>query len=341
MRSTRPFMPVLLALIVVLAGCGAAAPPAPTTDAPPATADTDTDAALRPVTVAFPYIPNVQFAPYYVAQSRGYYADAGLDVAFDYMFEDEAVQLLAQEQADFGYFSGISVLLARQNGIPVVTVAEVTESFPVAFVSRGNTTLESPDDLQGLRIGLPGRFGASYYGVLATLYAQGWEERALDLHDVGFNQVQVLLADRVDVIVGYDMNEPVQLRQMGETVHVLRVADIYPLVSDGIVTTETMIAEEPAVVRAFVEATLRGVNDLLADPDAAFDTSLTYIPEAELGDVGLQRAVFDATLPYWESERGGASDRAIWQQTATFLRESGLVTAEPAVDAAYTNDFVE
>jgi NitT/TauT family transport system substrate-binding protein len=293
------------------------------------------------VNVAWPYIPNVQFAPYYVASSQGYYTDAGLEVTFEYMFENEAVQLVAQEKADFGFLSGISVLLARQSDMPVVTVATITHEFPVVFFSTADTPLAGVQDLREHRIGIPGQFGASYYGLLAVLYANDMQESDLELHDIGFNQVSMLLEDKVDVAVGYAMNEPVQLREMGEDVSVLHVADIYPLVSDGIITHEEVIANDPDLVRSFVQATLQGVEYLLANPDEAFEISLEHIPEADLGDVDFQRKVFDASIPYWQSDAPGLSNVELWTQTHTFLLDSGLLSEPVEIESSVTNEFVE
>ncbi len=306
------------------------------------TTTTDNPNTMSSVTVAFPYIPNIQFAPYYVADSKGYYADAGLEVTFEYMFEDEAMQLIAQKEADFGFVNGIAVLLARQSDLPVVTVATITREFPVVFFSKAEQNIKGIEDLQDKRIGIPGHFGASYYGMLAALYANDMQESDLNIQDIGFNQIPLISEDKVDVAVGYAVNEPLQLRTMGEEIDVLRVADIYPLVSDGIITNEELVASNPDMVQAFVTATLRGVQDTLDDPDEAFTLSLAYIPEADLGNADLQREVLQENLAYWEhSEQIGYNDPNVWKKTYTFLRDSQLLTRDIPLEESYTNTFVQ
>jgi len=354
---------------MLLAGCGSAASPQPSSMVQPPGKAPDTSPSGRSegqnpttsvsqtttlsdtttlsqvpehtVTVAFPYIPNVQFAPYYVAASKGYYADAKLDVTFQYMYENEAVQLVAQGKAEFGFVSGISVLLARQSGMSVVTVATITHEFPVVFFSKAATPLKSVQDFKGKRIGIPGRFGACYYGLLALLYANKMQESDLNIQDIGFNQVQVLSAGNVDIACGYAMNEPVQLGEMGEQVNVLRVTDVYPLASDGIFTTQKMIESNPELVRSFVAATLRGLKDTLDQPDEAFNLSLKHIPEANLGDPAFQRKVFDATIPYWRSELLGYTDPEVWKKTHTFLVDSTLLTKAVPIEESFTNQFIK
>jgi NitT/TauT family transport system substrate-binding protein len=167
------------------------------------------------------------------------------------------------------------------------------------------------------------------------------QERELDVQEVGFNQFQLVLEDTIDIASGYAMNEPVKLQQEGIDVNVLRVADYFPLVSDGIITNERLIEREPEVVRDFVAASLRGLQDTLEDPDEAFELSLPYIPEAEIDGTDFERAVLEASLPYWESEQVGFSDPEKWEQSHTFLLELELLNEPVVLEEAYTNEFVE
>jgi NitT/TauT family transport system substrate-binding protein len=321
-----------LVLVLALAACAGATPQ-----------QENTASDLRPVTILFGFIPNVQFAPFYVADSKGYYAEEGLEVAFDYNFETDVVQQAAtwpDSDVEFALGSGLSVLLARQQELPIVMTMLQYQEFPVVLFSKGEQTLQTPQDLAGKSIGIPGRFGASYYGLQAILYASDISEDALDIEEVGFNQLPLILEDRIEVATGYAMNEPVKLREEGVAVSTLRVAEYFPLVSDGILTSERLLAEEPEVVRGFVRASLRGLRDTLNAPDEAFELSLPAVGEDEIESLDFERAVLQASLPYWDAERLGASDPQKWEQTHQFLLDLGLLDAPLEVEAAYTNEFI-
>ncbi len=329
---------LLVVAALVLAGCGGA--PAESADEGAPTEE------LRPVTMALPFIPNVQFAMFYVAAEKGYYREAGLDVAFDYNFETDVVQRTAQGNVDFAMAGATSVLLARQQGLPIVTVATIYQQFPVVFFSKTAQAIASVPAMADRSVGLPGRFGDSYYALLAMLYANDMQEADLDIQEIGFTQVEALLTDQVEVATGYAMNEPVLLRQQGEELNIIRVADEFPLASNGIIASEQMIAEDAETVQAFVTATMRGLADTLANSDEAFELSLAQIPEAELGDPELQRTVLEESLPYWQSELTetnglGYIDGASWQQTEQFMQDTGLLSGPVEVAAAFTNAFVE
>jgi NitT/TauT family transport system substrate-binding protein len=350
-------------IALTLVACGAQpAAPAPSavpsaapaaTDAPASTAApaaTDAPAqGLRQVTLAMSYIPNVQFAPYYVAAAKGYYKEAGLDVSFDYNFENDVVQRAANWPTDnvaFATASGTSVLLARQQGLPVKTVETLYQKFPVVFFAKSSTGLKGVDDLKGKTVGIPGRFGESLYALMAVLYANKLDESAITVQEIGFTQAQTVLEDKVQVGIGYAMNEPVILRQQNQPVDVLRVADIYDLASNGIVVSEALIKQDPDMVRAFVQASLRGLKDTLDNPDEAYTLSLTFIPEAKLGDPKLQRQVLQESLPFWQSDKTasaglGFTDAAVWTKTELFMRDAKLLAGPVDVSAAFTNEFIK
>src|SRR5206468_2037351 len=123
----------------------------------------------------------------------------------------------------------------------------------------------------------------------------------------------------------------------------IRVADFYPLASDGIIVSEAEIGKQPDVVRGFLRATLHGMRDALANPDEAFTISMEYIPEAQRGDTQLQRKVLQETLPYWQTKTTeqyglGYSELANWQATHQFLRDSRLLKSDVDLSKAVTND---
>lgn len=361
---------LLLVIITLLAACGAnpTAPAQPTqmpeptqaaqaseatqnpaASQPAATAASAGDAELTPITLAMSFIPNVQFAPYYVAAAKGFYREAGLEVSFDYNFENDVVQRVAtwpDSGVAFATASGTSTLLARQQGIPVKTVMTLYQQFPIVFFAKSATGLQSADDLLGKTVGIPGNFGESLYALLALRYANNLDEAAFTVQEIGFTQAQAVLEDKVEVAIGYAMNEPLILAAQGEQVDVLRIADIYNLAANGIVVSEALLAEDPELVRRFVVASLRGLQATLENPDEAFELSLAEIPEATLGDSELQRQVLEASLPYWTSERTeaeglGFTDGEVWVATEQFMRDAGLLAGQVNVEEAFTNAFLK
>lgn len=314
-----------------------AAPAAPAAKSAATSTPAVSGVSVAKVTLYMGFIPNVQFAPFYVAQEKGYFKDEGIDLQFDYGMENDLLKLLAAGQAQFVVGSGDQVILARAQGLPVVYVMNWYRKFPIAVFSLQPIT--RPQDLVGKKVGIPGPFGATYVGLKGLLYAAKVDEKSVNTPTIGFTQVESLVSRQVDAAVGYSMNEPVQLRQQGQKPSVIEVSQFIDLVANGLITDEKTVRENPDLVRRMVRASLRGLRDTLAQPDAAFETTLKAVPEAAKTR-DAQRATLDAALPFWKSDRLGQSDPTAWQTSAKFMKDVGLIQTDVDVSKAFTNDFV-
>jgi NitT/TauT family transport system substrate-binding protein len=333
--ATRLIGALGLVIVLALVGCTGDRSEEPTAK-PVETVET---VELEHIRLPMGYIPNVQFAPVYVAVERGYFAQEGIEVEFDYSFETDGIQLVAAGELPFSIASGEQVILARAQGLPVVYVTEWWQRFPVAVASLAETGIESPADLAGRTVGVPELFGASYIGWQALLNAAGLDPSEVKLQAIGYSQAPSLSEGRVEAAVVYANNEPVVLAQEGLAVNVILVADYADIVSNGLVASEKVIAERPELVRRFVRAFLRGVADTLADPDAAFEISTHYVEGlAESAELG--RAVLEATLPYWQTDRLGYSEASTWEQSQQVMRDAGLLDETVPVDTLFTNEFL-
>lgn len=299
--------------------------------------------ARRAIIVGMPYIPNIQFAHFYVAAEKGFFAEEGLDVTFDYNFENDVVQRIAtKNKIEFALASADSVLLARAQGLPVKAVMSTSQAFPVAFMSKSTLPLASPADLKGKVIGIPGRFGASYIGLQALLYAGGLTESDVTIQEIGFNQVPALLSDKVQIISGYANNEPIQLAAQGTAVNVLRVSNFYPMASDQLIVNESLITAEKDVVTKFTRALQKGMQAVSDDPAAAYTTSLKYIPEAKTADQAVTTEILKATVAMWQGNTNtfGLIQPAQWAKTHELLRSVLLLKQDVDVTTAYDVSFV-
>jgi NitT/TauT family transport system substrate-binding protein len=295
---------------------------------------------LTRISVPMGYVPNIQFAPMYVTIAKGYFREAGLDVELDYKFETDGVALVGAGELPFAIVSGEQVLLARTQGLPVVYVGAWYQQYPVSVVAKSELEVLIPQDLKGKKIGLPGLFGANYVGLRALLSEAGMSESDVTLDSIGFNQVDLFVAGKQDVIVGYTANEPIQLRARGIPITEIRVSDYVQLASNGILTSEKMIAENPAMVRAFVGAFLKGLADTIANPDEAFELSETYIPNFADLDADLQKQILATSIEQWEADRLGYSDPQAWENMQAVLLEAGLIPGTIDLNKAFTNEFV-
>jgi NitT/TauT family transport system substrate-binding protein len=295
---------------------------------------------LTRVRLPMGYIPNIQFAPFYVAVEKGYFREAGIELEFDYKFETDGVALVGAGELPFAVVSGEQVPLARAQGLPVVYVAAWYQQYPVSVVAKSELGVLIPQDLKGKKIGLPGLFGANYVGLRALLHEAELAESDVTLDAVGFNQVELMAAGQQDIIVGYAANEPIQLRAQGIAVTEIRVADYVQLASNGLLASEQVIAENPELVRAFVGAFLKGLQDTITNSGEAFQTSESHIPGFAELDADVQKQVLETSIEQWKADRLGYSDPQSWENMQNILLEMGLITEEMDLSKAFTNEFI-
>jgi len=286
------------------------------------------------------YRPDIQFAPMYMAVAEGFDEAQGLELEFHHLPETEAVQLVGVGELPFAIVSGEQVLLARAQGLPVVYVMAWWQDYPVAVAAPENIGIQSPQDLRGKHVGLPGLYGASYIGLRALLDSAGVREDEVVLESIGYTQVESLMQGLVDAIVVYANNEPVQLEAQGVPVTVLPVADYVQLASNGLITNEKTLQENPDLVRRMVAALLGGVEATLEDPARAFEVSKDFVEGLAEADQQVQRGILEASLPFWQSEPLGYSPLQAWANMQEVLLSMGLMESPIEIEDAFTNEFL-
>lgn len=247
---------------------------------------------LQDQTVLMTFIPNIQFAPMYVAIGGGYFEEAGFRVTVEYLDEPVVVDLVAANENQFGVVSGEQVILAVSQGRPIVYVYEWFQQYPIGVVYSADMDVTSFADFSGLRVGIPGRFGANYSGLTTFLDTADMSETDINVQEIGFNAPEVFCVGAVDAAVIYVNNEPLQIRnraQQGDCgavadVNVLPISDVVDLVSNGIITNQQTIDENPELIQGMISGYNNGLELTINNPAQAYLLSAPFIEGLPLDD---------------------------------------------------------
>lgn len=328
------FAVLAIALLSTLAACGASVGSSPTVG----TSGSDT-----PVTIGLTYVPNIQFAPFYVAQDLGYYKAEGLNVTLHHhaAAEDEFGALVAGQE-NMIFASGDEILGARSHGVPIVDVASVYRQSPITLIVPADSPIHTLADLRGHSIGVPGLYGATYIGLLGLLKSAGLTQQDVTIKAIGYTQKPALMSHQVDAVMGYLNNEPIVFQQADFPIRTFPVSGVLPLVSNGLAALEPELQQHPDVVKKVVAATLKGVQYVIAHPQQALKISEKYVPGLSTpSNAATGMAVLNATLPLWKtSGQWGYNNPQDWQQMTTLMQSQGLLPKSVTATQAYSNAYL-
>ena len=329
MRLTR--LTITLVAFTLIAGCAPGPDPSPSEGA-----------ELREVRLLLGYRPDVQFAPFYVAQQEGQYADAGLDVVIEHRQAPDVQRLVGSGEAEFGVADATDVMIGRTSGIPIRYVSTLYQSFPVALIGEAGAVPADAARLAGTTIGTPGRFGSSWHALLALLDSADLGEDDVTVREYPqFNQADGLANGDVELVTGFRNNEPLRLESRGTAVDLLTIDDVAPLPGPGLIVGDELLDAEPDLVRAFAQATAAAQRAVIEDPELGFAAAQQAVPEiAEDPDVA--RSVLDATIELWAGDgfRDGALDLDLWDVGYATMERLGFIDGSVPLEEMIAPDVI-
>ena len=305
----------------------------------------DDDAESVSVKLALDWYPNSNHLGLFIAQEKGYFADEGLDVNLYTPVDPSTVLQTVGSGADhFGISYQPDVLLARAQGVPVVSVAGIVQHPLNSVMALESSGITRPSDLVGRKVGYPGI--PTNEPLLDTMLKfDGVSEGlgAVELVNVGFDLAPALLGDTgIDAIVGaYWTHESILIENLEHPVNIMKmeewgVPDYYELV---LVTSEEFLREKPDVVERFNRALRRGYADAAADPQAGVDTLVAA--KGEEIDQAIERPGADLLAPLWSSPGTdfGDQESSKWVDFARWMQANGLLAEDVNAQDAFTNEF--
>lgn len=297
---------------------------------------------LDQVTLMLNWTPNAQHGGVYLAEAEGLYEEAGLDVEIVEPGQEGSDVAVGSGAADFGISQAESLLPAREQGVPVVSLATL---FPVndsTLMALGSSGIEEPGDLEGQTYG--GFGGALETELISRLVeCDGGDPDAVEHVEVGnVDYLAGLEQDRFDFVWVFEGWDALRAREVEDAdISTIPFRDHQDCIPNWytpiVIAGEDLLADDPDLVEAFMAATAEGYARAEEDPEAAADALLAAAPEL---DEELVRASAAYHAPLFTEGGGpwGEQDEEVWAEFEAFLRDAGLTTEAVDVQDAFTND---
>ncbi len=296
----------------------------------------DAERPLFPVRVALQWLPQSQFAGFYMARDRGLYRQAGLDVTLLHTGPGpSSLDFLTEDRADFATLFLADAIVHAREPKPLANVAQLVRRSNLMLVGWKDRGIERPADLHGRRVSYwPGAFSVTF---TAFFHKYGIQPEVRPQHYT----VNLFLHRGVDACAAMLYNEYHRIYQAGIdyerlTVFLMRDHGLgFP--EDGLYTTAETAARHPEVCRSLRRATLAGWEHARRHPEDALDAVLR---ESRRGSVPANRPhsrwmlehMLDSIFPPDDDGAPGRLDRRTYQEAVEAITAAGLVDDAPTFE---------
>lgn len=266
-----------------------------------------------------------QFAGYYAAIEHGYYRDAGLEVELiEAKPEENPVEVVFEGRAEFGVGNS-DLLLSRAEGKPAVVLAAIFQHSPLALVARVKPGITAMQDLHGRPMMMVESEKAE---LLAYFKHEGVSLEGLRIQP-HTQRIEDFIEGKVDAMSAYVSDQPFLLKQAGVDylIFVARAGGI-DFYGDNLFTTEEQVKRYPERVRAFREASLKGWEYALQNPEEIVDLIYTRYTQRHSREHLLFEARKTAELMHPGVIEAGHNNPGRWRHIAQTYAEFGLMPAD-------------
>ncbi len=299
---------------------------------------------VRSLDVMLDWFPNPDHVAIYQAIESGYFRDVSLDVKPRVPSDPAApIKQVAAGRADLAISYEPEVLLAREQGLPVVAVAALVQKPLTSLMATGTSGVGSVRDLRGKRVGTAGiPYQEAYLDTI--LRRANVPKSSVKVTNVGASLLPAMLSGKVDATLGAFWNvEGVELRQRRQRprivpVNRLGVPDYDELV---LVANSDSLEDKRDDLRLFISALSRGARTARSDPRAAAEALLDANNDLKARSTRESvRLTIPTLFPEKRTQPFGYLDRVKWRNYGGWMVDNGLLEELPDIEAVTTNDLL-
>lgn len=276
------------------------------------------------------------FAGAIVAKEKGFFKERGIDVSIEPGGPElDPIKLVASGSNTFGIVGGDRLLLARQEGVPVIAIGLENRHSFVTFTALRDSGIKTPKDFEGRTVGI-------HHDDTYTVYQALMERARVDREkvkevSVGWD-VAPLLEHVVDVYPSYVINQPVILKNRGINVNVIKPWEYgVKFVGNVYITSETFLQEYPEAVEAFMGGLIDGWKYTYEHPEEAVNIVTSQAKELNRDE---ELALLSALISHIKERNVMSIDDSDFADTQNIMLKQGLLKTPLDLSSVYTDKFV-
>lgn len=299
---------------------------------------------LEKITMVLDWTPNTNHTGLYVAQEKGYFEEAGLDVSIIQPPDNGATDLVASGGAEFGidFQDSLAAAFASDSPLPVTAVAAILQHNTSGLISRKDKGIDSPKKLEG-----------HSYATWDSPIEQATLKNVVEKDGGNFSKVKMISTYVEDIVAALNADidsvwiyygwDGIKCEQEGIETNYLpfrEMNNVFDYYSPVIIGNNTFLKENPDTAKAFLTAVAKGYNEAAENPEEAAEILLKEAPE-------LDEKLVKASQEYLSKEyisdadAFGVIDPERWNRFYNWLNDNKLVENQIPEDTGFTNEFLE
>lgn len=303
--------------------------------------ETKKDDTLTAVSFVLDWTPNTNHTGIYAAKAQGFFEEEGLDVDIMLPGEVGSTQLIATGNADFGISYQEGMMMARSEGMPIVSVAALIQQNTAGYASPVEYGITEPKDFEGKV------FGGVGSDLERAMMETIMKESGADIDQVEFKNIGdadyfVAVERDVDFSLVYQGWTGIEAELRGKELNMVYLKDFSDALNfytPILATNEKTIQDNPELVEKFVRATVKGYLYAIDNPGEA--AQLLIDSEPDLDPELVKKSQEWLSTKYLDDAAVfGIQEIERWQKVNDFMVEHGILTESLEVEQAFTNQFL-
>src|SRR5213080_1550921 len=218
-----------------------------------------------------------EHAPFYLGKERGYFDQEGIDLDIqEGRGSGVTVQAVAAGTATFGYADVPTMIKAASKGAPVTAVGVALQTSPMSVMGFADKNIRKPEDIKGKTVAVTPGDSMSQIWPLFLKKTNLQESEFKTVAGDAQTKLNAVINNQADLLLGYVMDQAIKLQDATQKpIYPIKFSDYgINMVSSGIIVQKDLLKSKPDLVKRFMRAATRSLEEAAKNPEAAIDAML-------------------------------------------------------------------